>query len=293
MTESDWLSIDDPAAMLAHVRPKASDRKLRLFAAACCRSVWDQLTDPRSRRAVEVAELAADGDGKFATDSEVEMGAHMADNGRGPFAGPHWAAQATLGLRSASEAAQVAVRYSGTPPAAQAALLREVFGNPWRTMRCLISSCPRCGGTTSRGPEGIDGPRFCYRCPGDVLFEREIDGWLAWNNGTVPRIAEAIYKDRRWGDMPILADALQDAGCEDEELIAHCQGKFLCPGCSQDDPDERWYGGGGGWCAWCDRSGPELHWVTTANTPNAEEERKHARPHARGCWALDLLLGKE
>jgi hypothetical protein len=64
---------------------------------------------------------------------------------------------------------------------------------------------------------------------------------LAWNDGTVRRIAEGIYEGRAFDRLPILADALLDAGCDGEELIAHCRG---------------------------------------------------AGPHVRGCWAVDLILGK-
>src|SRR4051812_36922315 len=82
MTHDEWLASEDPAAMLRHltapIRVAApddgltvgsqedppgmpSDRKLRLFACALCRQVWHLLTDQRSRQAVEVAELFADG----------------------------------------------------------------------------------------------------------------------------------------------------------------------------------------------------------------------------------------
>src|SRR4051812_16677253 len=75
MTEQEWLTSDDPQAMLLYLthkfvgsadeeprqRPLASDRKLRLYGCACCRSVWHLLTDERSRKAVEVAEQYADG----------------------------------------------------------------------------------------------------------------------------------------------------------------------------------------------------------------------------------------
>jgi hypothetical protein len=66
--------------------------------------------------------------------------------------------------------------------------------------------------------------------------------WFRWNDGTVPRIARGIYEGRRFGDLPILHDALLDAGCDDQDILDHCK----APG-----------------------------------------------PHARGCWVLDHLLGKE
>jgi hypothetical protein len=64
---------------------------------------------------------------------------------------------------------------------------------------------------------------------------------LAWRGGAVVRLAEAVYQARRFGDLPVLADMLEEAGCTDPELLGHLRG----PG-----------------------------------------------PHARGCWAVDSLLGR-
>src|SRR5579872_5891452 len=61
MTEAEWLGSTDPSTMLELTRSRCSDRKLRLFACACCRTVWQLLRKPH-RRAVEVAEAFADGE---------------------------------------------------------------------------------------------------------------------------------------------------------------------------------------------------------------------------------------
>jgi hypothetical protein len=66
--------------------------------------------------------------------------------------------------------------------------------------------------------------------------------WLAWNDGTVRRIAERVYEQQRFEDLPVLADALEDAGCSHQNLLEHLRGRG---------------------------------------------------PHVRGCWAVDLILGKE
>jgi len=48
--------------------------------------------------------------------------------------------------------------------------------------------------------------------------------WLAWNGGAVRKMAQAIYEKRRFADLPILADALEEAGCTDAAILAHCRG---------------------------------------------------------------------
>ncbi len=88
---------------------------------------------------------------------------------------------------------------------AQAILLRDIFGNPFRPMP-------------------------------------EVDpAWLAWDGGVVPAMALGIYDELAFDHMPVLGDALEEAGCTDAEILGHCRGQG---------------------------------------------------PHARGCWLIDLLLGK-
>jgi hypothetical protein len=53
---------------------------------------------------------------------------------------------------------------------------------------------------------------------------RVAGSWLRWNDGTIPKIAQGIYEDRAFDRLPILHDALLDAGCDDEDILSHCRG---------------------------------------------------------------------
>jgi hypothetical protein len=61
MTEQEWLTCTDPNLMLEVLRDRSADRKLRLFAVACCRRIWDQIAEQSSRQAVTISERYADG----------------------------------------------------------------------------------------------------------------------------------------------------------------------------------------------------------------------------------------
>jgi hypothetical protein len=69
---------------------------------------------------------------------------------------------------------------------AQSDVLRDIFGNPYRPSTAASA-------------------------------------WLTWDGGTVPKLAAAIHDERAFGRLPVLADALEDAGCTDAELLAHCR----------------------------------------------------------------------
>ena len=74
MTEAEWLASDDPAAM-ARFAARPGDRRMRLFACACCRLIWPLLTDRRSREAIDVTERHAVG---LAGDPELATAADHA-----------------------------------------------------------------------------------------------------------------------------------------------------------------------------------------------------------------------
>ncbi len=211
MTESAWLSCRDPQPMLLDLPRPPTERKLRLLGCGCCRAVWDLFTDDRSRAAVEVVERFADGD---ATETEMWAAYRESSVARDLAVGPDSTASRrhrSLAGRCTSWAAHVLTNVSPHPNpvpvvqddliealaqlqhaqwgrfrsvrASQVELVREVFGNPFRP----------------------------------VVFNP------AWRTDTVLALASQMYGSRQFGAMPILADALQDAGCENEAILAPCR----------------------------------------------------------------------
>jgi hypothetical protein len=205
LTEVEWETTDDVGRMLAQFVPPAgrssrtgarlnsfplSDRKLRLFACACCRAVWPLLTDPRSRRAVETVERHADG---LATDGELAAACQYAGGVAGPSDDASWWAYVWA---AAACPAQAIGRIECVPAAVQAALHRDVFGNPFRPV--ALEKCPRCDGDGKAhgsdrpfewsGPGTYPGP--CPVCKG---FRYVRPPWLT---PTAIALARTCYDER-------------------------------------------------------------------------------------------------
>jgi hypothetical protein len=223
MTEAEWLASAAPIGMLqflADVYDRLSPRKLRLFAAYCCRNVLHPETEPEVRHAVEMLEQFAEGqitDVQFwATHAPVAkiwlfyFGTNMISS-----AAFH---MTECAIRDPLTAAIHAAYYSGeaahlrcgtgnreTEKALQAAWVRDIFPSPYRR-------------------------KFVDR------------DWFRWNDGTAASLARQMYEARDFFDMPILADALEDAGCGCADMIDHCRDRHTA--------------------------------------------------HVRGCWVVDLILGK-
>lgn len=193
MTEAEWLACNDPQPMLEFLRGKASERKLRLLVCGYSRWAWPMLVDERSRKGIEVSERYADG-----TASEQDL--------RAAWAAAYSAAQ-ELSLEQENEAAWAASRASQSLPASEAvqwvwiegplwlqvsqehwrpavvALIREIFGNPFRT----------------------------------VTIES------TWLTPALKSIALSIYDDCRFADLPMFADTLEQAACANRDLLNHCR----------------------------------------------------------------------
>ena len=236
MTEEEWVEEADERAskrMLDFIiqtsaKPideieKEQSRKLRLFACAACRRLWRLMINAQSQALVEVAERYADG---RATPTELRVAAdanaatELPSGGMGqeylPIYGAYmYVSRAVYWLSDADIPSVVGLLIDDLYGATvndpddpeeehihQAALLRDIFANPLRP----------------------------------VAFD------AAWRTDTAVSLAKGMYESRDFGVMPILADALQDAGCDSEDVLNHCR-----------DPEQT---------------------------------------HVRGCWVVDLVLGK-
>lgn len=225
MTEQKWLTSVAVIKMTLFVashdgmaRRKIGRRKLRLFGCFSCRQLWEQMTDARSRHAVEVAERLAD---DRATPAEVKQAVEDA----------HLVCLAVVSRAPQSgNAYQRAAEARGWLPdderdAARSA--RSVLSGVWRSFTCrnlfYEGSDSELARTLSpaRRRTQADGLRCIF---GNPFRPVEVDpAWLTWNEGTVRRVARSIYDERAWDQMPILGDALEDAGCTRERVLSHCR----------------------------------------------------------------------
>jgi hypothetical protein len=239
MNELDWLAGVDPGPMLARLGNRPSERKLRLFACACVRRRWAELTSARSREAVEVSERFADGrTGAAVLEAAWQAGqAALFDESyfhipalqaAAETANPDiWTAvptvlqhltqaacrEALYGAVTGEDEAQVRQLAAAFEHLCQAAVMRECFDNPFR-------------------PSAID------------------RAWLCWNDHTVEKMARVIYDEERFDDLPILSDALEEAGCTSLAILSHLR----------------------------------------AVPRPAGWDSPRIAAHVRGCWVLDLLL---
>jgi hypothetical protein len=223
MTRAQWLGCTDPAKMLHFLQGKTSERKLRLFAVACCRRIWDRMTERSSRHAVRIGERYADGKATF---EEREAAFSAADRA---FSAP--LIQRGLATWHAADAARQAAH-------------PEMGG--------LADGTATAAAMAGAGSTGDFWGQYAGEQAHQCMLLRDIFGnslpsvvidpsWATSKAGTVVRLAQAIYDQLAFDRLPRLADTLEEAGCDSADILAHCRS----PG-----------------------------------------------PHVRGCWVVDLMLGK-
>jgi hypothetical protein len=263
MTEAEWLACSDSAPMLAFIRrgaavlvdelPTQSERdavrrflqesltrKLRLFACWCCRRIWKELVDKRSRKAVEMTEHFVDG---LATEAQLLAAHEEAFQARQEMS--HTAVASCRLVNFHEEAFQAKqemstirgnhIRYIA------AHMAHGVSG--YETVDVTAESAEvlvRIGtlGTLRRAQTE---QAQALHCVLGNLF-RPVAPDPGWRTSDVTLLAQGIYDEHAFERMSILADALQDAGCDNTDILSHC--------------------------------------------------RDTSTPHTRGCWVVDLVLGK-
>lgn len=219
ITRAEWAKSRCPYDLIEHMMAAhrvnataAGKRRLLLFMAGCCRRGWKQLEGDPCQSVIEAAERFADKEITLATFERVSRAARkklrlpgswmefdtavrFGKRKRGRLHGfhaeiPYMANRdhADMWLGHRVIAGAIAGKKEDTELAAQADLVRDIFGNPF-----------------------LKPPKFDKR----------------WRTSTVLALAQQMYESREFSAMPILADALQDAGCENPDILNHCRDTSL------------------------------------------------------------------
>ena len=201
MTESGWLNFTKlgPLMIFAFDRPKVTTRQAVLFGCGCCRCAFDWRLPDFECDAIEALERYHDGEitrktwlkyrraldprrwGKEWSRSATKWERDFRDAVVHLYFASVGRAVPDLLLRAVESVGSV--QYSAAFEAKLCSILRDIFGNPYRS----------------------------------VSFS------AAWRTDTVLALANQMYESREFSGMPILADALQDAGCENEDVLNHCR----------------------------------------------------------------------
>jgi hypothetical protein len=202
MTDQEWLQCDNPERMIAFLLKKRS-RKMRLAAVAACRLFSGLLFDERSQAALEVAERFADG---LATDEERNAAYENARPAVTAMGDAYSAAVEAPGPTS-EEGEDFMYAYS-VAEAAQAAVSEE----PEVAFSYLPAS------------------RYDFYFAYSANILRDVFGPATrvafdppWLTPTVTALACEIYGERKFDRMPLLARALEEAGCEERTILEHCR----------------------------------------------------------------------
>ncbi len=250
----DWAVSQQPNWMLSQLPPQTSERKWRLFAVACCRSIWSMLVDARVRDVVDKAELYADNLISLQVLDQAREQAHSAalevarsifaitDHQEEPIDGdePFWASWAYYDLSWAFQAA--------SSSAAQDRKSLE------RTSWMVRNACSARSAQYATDPNSSRATAWQDTGARQCELIREIFGnpfrpatiHPVWLTSSVREVARRIDLTCRFFELPILADALEEAGCDNPEILDHCR----------------------------------------IRPPSG-------RKHVRGCWVVDLVLGKD
>jgi hypothetical protein len=178
-------------------------RKVRLFSCGICRHFQNLITSERVLEALGRAERFAEGE---LSDATIEKWYRKV---RKITAEPAGRQQVEEGINRAVQWACLPSRYGG-------------YTDSWSTLVWQFRYQQK-DETKAKEVEQI--ARKLLQCifgnPASTIAINPT--WLAWNDSTIPKIAQSIYDDRAFDRLPILADSLEDAGCNNAEILDHCR----------------------------------------------------------------------
>jgi hypothetical protein len=180
-----WQTAESPGPMLHAAQGLLSPRRLRLFAIACCKSLWGQTpTQAGYPELLELAELMADSGNKQRM-SELSNQAVLHRRVGYPHGVIHLLAD------NAEQAAAAWAHMAGLTPEelrCHADVLREVAGNPFA----------------------------------EIHLDPAL---ATWRDGTIPALAQTCYESNDYRMIGILGDALEEAGCNEPSILEHVRSK--------------------------------------------------------------------
>jgi hypothetical protein len=211
MDEAAWNHCQLLYELLSVARERMNDRQRRLFAVACCSRSAGRMHDPRSVQALEVATRHADGRAsdtelKIAQEAAAEVHIELRDRRLMVDCGLFWSREAELLAQAAALAAAEGIYYA--EDAADCVRWALLASKGWRSeqqeeeaqCRLLREIVGPAGGAPAIQP-----------------------AWTAANDRAALLLAEHIDREQAFDVLPILADALEDAGCDDERILRHCR----------------------------------------------------------------------
>jgi hypothetical protein len=237
VTEAEWLTGTSYFTMFQFIRRGADRRKLRLFAVACCRRIPEMLVDERSRMAVSVSERYADG---WATKEELsaaQFEAAKASSNAVELRRPI-EAEALQGFKTLSHEEREAAwsRYYSSSKRTLAAKAAKSLARPTDRAAKMAEAmllaahwvfyAEIIGHTIPVIIHTRNNNSDLLRCvlgnpfrPPELAAERVTRDVL--------HLADAIYDERAYDRLPGLADALENAGCQSADVLAHCRAPGL------------------------------------------------------------------
>ena len=209
MTNAEWMACTDSTLMLELFRGTRLHPGLRRFAVECCRRIRHLLVEEEFREAARAGEAFADDPrNRRSTIKAMAAASISAWRRRGRLA-------ITAAPRELHAADAATATCSSTDWGAAFTATREAA-------RALNTSDPdRCDPAELRHQASL------LRCIFGPLPFRRVSiapAIFRWNDGVVAKLARGVYEGWAFDRFPILADALEDAGCDDAELLGHLRG---------------------------------------------------------------------